>query len=98
MPGMGGGGCPHKIEDKREKDKREMKMDQHNEIGGIPDLWLRPWLIVSLIGVFLTLPLNLTQLTRIERRSKCFARGEQSRAIGRNCSHFFMNLPGRFGS
>lgn len=78
MVGLGGGGCPHKIEDKREKDTKEMKMDQLNEIRRIPDLWLRPRLILSLFGVSPTLPLNLTQQARIEHRSKCFARGERS--------------------
>lgn len=45
---MAGGGCPRKIEDKREKDKKEMEVDQLNETGGIPELWLRPQLILSL--------------------------------------------------
>lgn len=39
---MAGRGCPHKIEDKREKDKKEMEMDQLNETGGILELWLLP--------------------------------------------------------
>lgn len=48
MLGVAGGGCPRKIEDKREKDKKEMEVDQLNETGGIPELWLRPQLILSL--------------------------------------------------
>ena len=67
-------GCPEGVVHTRQKtkgrrDRKETKMEQLNESGGIAELWLPPQLILSLIRVSLTLPLHLIQQACIEHRS-----------------------------